>query len=180
MAHLRIPPVSVAALLALSVAVGAPISGSFASATSASTVPLCGGTNFLGGWVGQNGAFGTSIYDLAFINDTHKTCRLSGYPTIQGYRNGHEYHLTAGHLRNQIFDLLPTVVAPRMSGEMVLTTSASCNALNSGNRTAINSVIAKNTYAVSIEFPHSPDPIFIDGLSIDVACGLNITGVGWR
>lgn len=134
----------------------------------------------MGGWVGQNGATGTSIYNLAFINDTHKTCRLAGYPTIQGYRNGREYHLAVGHLKGQLFDLLPTVVAPRMSGEMDLTTSASCNALNSGNRTAVKNIIAKNTYSVSIEFPHSTYPIFIDGLSIDVACGLNITGVGWR
>jgi hypothetical protein len=179
-AHLRLPRVGVAALLALGVAVLIPTSGPFASEASASEIPLCGGQNFLGGWVGQNGATGTLIINLAFINDGHHTCRLAGYPTIQGYRNGHEYHLEAGHLKNQPFDILPTVVSPRMSGEMVLTTSESCNALNSGNRAAINRVIAKNTYSVSVEFPHSSDPIFIDGLSIDVACSLNITGLGWR
>jgi hypothetical protein len=65
--------------------------------------------------------------DLAFINDGHKTCRLAGYPTIQGYRNGREYQLAAGHLKNQPFDFSPTIVAPRMSTEMVLTTSAVCN-----------------------------------------------------
>lgn len=180
MTHLRCPRVGVAALMALSLAVGIQISGSLTGVASASTIPLCGGTNFLGGWVGQNGATGISIIDLAFINDGHKTCRLAGYPTIQGYRNGREFPLVAGHLKNQLFDILPTIVAPRMSGEMVLTTSASCNGLNSGSRTAIDRVIAENTYSVSIEFPHSNYPIFIDGLSIDVACSLNITGVGWR
>jgi Protein of unknown function (DUF4232) len=147
---------------------------------SAATLPLCRGNNFLGGWVGQNGATGTFIIDLAFINDGHSTCRLAGYPTIQGYRNGREYPLVAGHLKSQLFDILPTVVAPRMSGEMIVTTSASCNALNSGSRAAINTVIAHNTYSISVTFPHSRYPIFIDGLSVDVACGLNITGVGWR
>lgn len=180
MKQLRLARAGIAALMGLGLAVGIPISGSFASVASASTIPPCDGNNFLGGWVGQNGATGTLIIDLAFINDGHSTCRLAGYPTIQGYRNGREFHLVAGHLKGQLFDVLPTVVAPRMSGEMVLTTSASCNALNTGSRTAINRVIAKNTYSVSIEFPHSNYPIFIEGLSIDVACSLNVTEVGWR
>lgn len=180
MTHLRLSRLALAALMAVCVAVGVPIFDSLTIAASASTAPPCGGKNFLGGWVGQNGATGTLIYDLAFINDGHGTCRLAGYPTIQGYRNGHEYRLAAGHLKSQLFDILPTVVAPRMSGEMVLTTSESCNALNGGNRTVINKVIANNTYSVSIEFPYSKEPIFIDGLNIDVACSLNISGVGWR
>ena len=154
--------------------------GSTANVSSGATIPVCGGGNFVGGWVGRNGATGTSIMDLAFINDGHNTCRLTGYPTIQGYRNGREYTLAAGHLKDQPFDISPTIVAPRMSAEMVLTSSASCNALNTGNQTAIKKVIAKNTYTVSVKFPHSNDAIYIYGLSIDVACGLNITELGWR
>jgi hypothetical protein len=147
---------------------------------SASTMPRCSGSDFVGGWVGKNGATGTSIFDLAFINEGHGTCRLAGYPTIQGYRNGREYPLAAGHLKSQEFDISPTNVAPRMSAEMVVTTEGLCNALNSGNQTAIKKVIAKNTYTLSIKFPDSNDPIYIYGLSIDVACGLNVTGLGWR
>jgi hypothetical protein len=154
--------------------------GGVANMTPASTIPFCGGENFVGGWVGQNGATGTSIEDLAFINDGHVTCRLAGYPTIQGYQNGLEYPLTAGHLKDQVFDISPTTLGPRMSAEMVLTTSASCNAMNSGNQTAIKKVIAKDTYTVSVKFPHSNDPISIYGLNVNVACGLNITGLGWR
>ena len=164
---------------ALWFAVGIPSLGlgSGANLASASTIPVCIGSNFMGGWVGKNGATGTSIFDLAFINVGHDTCRLAGYPTIQGYR---EYPLSAGHLKDQPFDISATIVAPRMSGEMVLTTEALCNALNTGNQTAIKKVITNHTYTVSVKFPHSNDPIYIYGLSIDVACGLNITGLGWR
>lgn len=163
-------------------AFGVPSLGveSIANVSSAATVPVCGGGNFVGGWVGRNGATGTSIMDLAFVNEGHNTCRLSGYPTVQGYRNGREYPLAVGHLKGQLFDISPTIVGPRMSAEMVLTTSDSCNALNTGNQTQINKVIAKNTYTVSVKFPHSNDPIDIYGLNIDVACGLNVTELGWR
>ena len=182
---MRFPKVRLSAVFAASalwLVVGIPSLGSGSSAhlASASTIPLCIGNNFVGGWVGANGAGGTSIFDLAFINEGHATCRLTGYPTIQGYRNTREYPLIAGHMKDQPFNISPTIVAPRMSGEMVLTTSALCEALNSGNRTAINKVIATNTYTVSVKFPHSNDPINIYGLSVDVACGLDITQVGWR
>jgi hypothetical protein len=33
---------------------------------------------------------------------------------------------------------------------------------------------------VGVKFPHSNDEIYIYGLSVDVACGLNITQLGWR
>jgi hypothetical protein len=172
---------AVFAAAALWLVVGVPSLGSGSSAlASGSTTPLCSGNNFVGGWVGVNGAGGTSIFDLAFINEGHAACRLTGYPTIQGYRNSREYPLVAGHVKDSPFDISPTIVAPRMSGEMVLTTSALCDALNSGNRTAIKEVIAKDTYTVSVKFPHSNDPIYIYGLSVDVACGLDITQVGWR
>jgi len=147
---------------------------------SAATVPLCSGNNFVGGWVGTNGAGGTSFFDVAFINEGQTTCRLTGYPTIQGYRNNREYPLTAAHMKDSVFDIAPTVVAPRMSGEIILATSAFCDALNTGSHAAIQKIIVKNTYTVSIKFPHFNDPISVDGLRIDVACGLDITQVGWR
>ncbi|HUY42652.1 MAG TPA: DUF4232 domain-containing protein [Acidimicrobiales bacterium] len=182
---MRFPKVRLSAVFAASalwLVVGIPSLGLGISANlaSASTIPLCGGNNFVGGWVGVNGAGGTSIFDIAFINEGHNTCRLTGYPTIQGYRNTREYSLAVGHMKDSPFGISSTIVAPRMSAEMVLTTSALCDALNSGSRTAIEKVIAKNTYTVSVKFPHSNDPIYIYGLSIDVACGLNSTQVGWR
>jgi hypothetical protein len=155
-------------------------SGSSANLASASTIPLCNGNNFEGGWVGANGAGGLSIFHIAFINEGHATCRLTGYPTIQGYRNTREYPLVVEHMKDQPFNISSAIVAPRMSGEMVLTTSALCDALNTGSHTAIKKVIAKNTYTVSVRFPHSNYPIYIYGLSVDVACGLGITQLGWR
>jgi hypothetical protein len=173
---------TVSVLSVASVALGAPTHGLGNSQViaAASSLPVCNGDNFWGAWVGKNGATGTVIYDVAFINDGRSSCRLGGYPTIRGYRNGHEYALKAGHLKGQPFDLSSTIVAPRMSGEMVLTTQDECNALNTGGQAKIQSVISDNSYSVSVTFPHSTGTVFINGLVLDVACGLNITNVGWR
>jgi len=167
---------------AISMMLGTPSinQGGGANKASASTIRLCNGSNFVGGWVGAEGAGGLSIFDIGFINEGHETCRLAGYPTIQGYKNGREYLLMTKHVTNHTFAISSTIVAPRMSGEMVITTSALCDALNTGSRTTIKKVIAKDTYTVGVKFPHSNDEIYIYGLSVDVACGLNITQLGWR
>lgn len=153
---------------------------SSANLAFASTSRPCNGNYFVGAWTGVNGAEGTSIFDLAFINEGGVSCRLSGYPTIQGYRSNREYRLSAEHVRDNTFDISPTIVAPRMSGEMVITTSALCDALNTGSRAELQQVVAKNTYTISVKFPHSYHTIYIYGLRIDVACGLEVTQLGWR
>jgi hypothetical protein len=182
---MRRPYLKLSAVIAasgLSLVFGFPPLGSESHTLAASgvTVPFCSGSNFVGGWVSTNGAGGMSFFEVAFINEGNTTCRLTGYPTIQGYRNNREYPLTVGHMGDSLFDIVPTVVAPRMSGEMVLATSAFCDALNTGSHAAIQKTIVKNTYTVSVKFPHFNDPISIDGLRVDVACGLDITQVGWR
>ena len=173
---------AVTSISVLSFAFGIPSldSGSNAVMASAAAIPSCSGNNFWGAWVGKNGATGTMIYEVAFINDGHTTCRLTGYPTIQGYRDGRKYSLAAGHLKDKLFNLTPTIVAPRMSGEMVFTTEDLCNALNTGGQTKIKRVISENSYTVSVTFPHSHDPVYVNGLTLDVACGLETTGLGWR
>lgn len=102
MSHGSIRIFVVTMLLSLSYALGVPtvIAGSGASA-SASSVAACSGNDFWGGWVGQNGAAGTIIYNIAFINDGRTSCRLAGIPTVQGYKNGREYPLNAGHVKGQ-------------------------------------------------------------------------------
>ncbi len=171
--------ISTVCALVIVIAVPSFTIAGLSNAAFASNVPRCGGVNFVGGWVGKNGATGTSIFELAFVNDGHLTCRLAGYPTIQGYRNGHQYPLKTGHLKGAIFLVHPTVVRPQMSAEMVVTTSGLCPALNSGNRANINKVIADNTYTLSVKFPESNTAIPIYGLDVDVACGLNVTALGW-
>lgn len=68
-----------------------------------------------------------------------------------------------------------------MSGLLLRSTSDGCNALNVGGRPRIRKVIAKDTYTnVSIELPNSSDEIAINGLSVDIACGLEVSQLGWR
>lgn len=164
----------------MSFCAGVSNSGLWSGSASASTFSTCAGNNFWGGWVGKNGAGGTSIFQVAFVNHGKNTCELSGYPKVQGYRNGHEFELAPSRLKSKLFNLAPTIVASRMSGEMYFTTSSSCNALNSGGRTAIEKAIADNTYSISVTFPLSNQKVYIYGLKLDLACGFSVTNLGWK
>jgi Protein of unknown function (DUF4232) len=180
---LRLPRVCVATLMALCLAAGVPISGYFANATlaSAASIPACSGANFWGGYVGSNGEAGSVTYTVALINDGHTTCRLSGYPTVDGYKNGHEYSLSNGHLKDAPYHITATNLAPRMSGVLVLMTAVDCNALNTGGQTSIQKETIAHTYEnISIEFPNSTDRVYINGIDIDEACGLTSTQLGWQ
>lgn len=178
----RLSRLCIAALTTLCLT-GIPVSSCFTTATSASavSVPACSGANFWGGYVGSNGEAGSLVYTVAFINAGHTTCRLSGYPTVRGYKNGHEYSLKAGHLNDGPFDIMPTILAPQMSGALVLMTATDCNALNAGGQRSIQKDTVSHTYRdISIEFPKSTDQIYINGIDIDVACGLSSTQLGWQ
>jgi hypothetical protein len=174
--------VSVIAGSVFLLAVGLPFLGTVSGEppAAATSVPSCRGNDFLGAWVGKNGATGTSIFQVAFINNGPAACRLAGYPTIQGYRNGRQYPLKAEDIEGQEFQLSPTIVARRMSGEMFITTSALCNPLNTGGQSTIKKEIARTTYSVSVKFPHSDYPVDVYGLHLTIACSLDITQLGWR
>jgi hypothetical protein len=164
-------------------AVGLPMIGVGASASYASHAQPapCSGTNLWAGLVGSNGAGGTSFYNIAFINVGHTSCRLFGYPKIEGTRGNVTHELPAVHENVADVNLAPTVLAPRMAGELMLATGSECNALNTGGRIKINKVITANTYTFfTFDLPNSAGSVIVQGLSLDTACGLDISQLGWR
>jgi hypothetical protein len=171
------------ALVAVGLAVGLPVLSFGANESSASPVQPapCSGKSLSAGLVGSNGAGGTSFYDIALINVGRTSCRLSGYPKIEGTKGDETHELPTVHENVADLNIAPTILAPRMAGEIVLATDSECNALNSGGRVKITKAIAANTYTfLTFDLPDSAGSVIVQGLSLDVACGLGISQLGWK
>ncbi len=63
----------------------------------------------------------------------------------------------------------------------MLATGSLCNALNTGGRVKIQKVIAANTYTfLTFDLPDSAGSVIVQGLSLDIACGLGVSQLGWK
>lgn len=179
----RMIRVTLRSVLAVSIlAVGVPmIEGSVAASASTSHVAPCKGSNLWGAYVGYGAATGHFIYTIALVNVGHTTCKLSGYPTMQGRRGTRNFPLSISKHGTFAGDLPSTVLRPRMSGELLLSTADDCNALNTGGTSKIKQVMAAKTYTnVTIELPNSRGNVYVTGITIDIACGLGVSQLGWR
>ncbi len=171
------------ALTAFCFAVGVPMTSAGTSVASASTphVAPCKGDDLWGAYVGTGAATQNFIYTIALINVGHTTCELSSYPKIQGIRDNRTYTLHVTKHGTFAGDLPSTVLSPRMSGELLLSTADYCNALNTGGATKIDKVAAANTYTnLTIELPNSAGDVYLFGFKVDVACGLEVSQLGWK
>jgi hypothetical protein len=151
-----------------------------AAATHPSTIAPCSGNDFWAGLVGSSGASGSTFYSVAIINTGHAACRLAGYPTFHGHKGNRVFSIPAQHLSDQSFGISPTILLWRTSGELILATSEVCNALILGGHAKIKKVMSENTYSnISITFPKSRIQVYVAGIVLDVACGLDTTELGW-
>jgi len=170
-------------LTAFCIVVGVPMMSVETSVASSSTphVAPCKGGNLWGAYLGYGAATGHFIYTIALINVAHTTCKLSGYPKIQGIRDKRTYTLHVSKHGTFAGNIPSTVLSPRMSGELLLSTADDCNALNTGGTTKIDKVAAANTYTIlTIELPNSTGVVNVTGIKVDIACGLEISQLGWR
>jgi len=153
--------------------------GTPASATNRH-VPLCTGTDLLGAYAGYGATTGNFIYDVILINVSHTSCRLYGYPSVQGMKGNRSYTLHVSKHGTFAGNLLPTKLSPRMSGRLLLSTADNCNALNIGGTSQIERVAAAHTYShLTIKLRGSAVEVDIPGLMIDIACGLEVSQMGW-
>ena len=160
---------------------GATLTSTDTQASAAnSQVPLCTGSNLLGAYAGYGAATGNFIYDVLLINVGHHSCRLKGYPTVQGKKDNRTFTLPISKHGTFAGNLLPTELSPRMSGRLLISTADNCNALNVGTTATINRVAAAHTYSdVSIKLTGSALEVDIPGLIFDIACGLEVSQMGW-
>jgi hypothetical protein len=151
------------------------------SGASASTVAPCASDQLWAAYLNTAGATGNLIYSFVFINIGSNSCRLAGYPTVRGYKDNHVYPLRITQHGTFAGNLSPTVLKPRETGELLISTSDFCNALNIGGQTKIRRIEAKDTYTgLEIDGPNRSWSQTLSGFSIDIACGLEVSQLGWR
>jgi hypothetical protein len=163
--------------------VALPLTGFGDSLAAASTnrVAPCQGSKLWGAYVATGAATGNFIYTIALINVGDTTCRLDGYPRIRGVRDGRTFTLRISKHGTFAGNLSPTTLSPRMSGELLLSVADNCNALNTGGTAKINRVAAENTYSdLTIELPGSAGDVDVTGFNVDIACGLEVSRLGWN
>lgn len=151
-----------------------------ASAVTSPVAP-CQGSQLWGAYISTGAATGNYIYNIALINVGHTTCRLSGYPEIQGVREGHTYNLHVAKHGTFAGNLAPTILTPRMSGELILSTADNCNSLNTGGIAKIDKIAAANTYSnLTLKLPDAAGNVYLSGFKVDIACGLDVSRLGWK
>ena len=166
--------------MCLSVAAPMATLSDSSAVASAGRIALCRGNNLWGAYAGTGAATGNFIYNIALINVGHTTCRLTGYPQIQGVKDGRTYTLPISKHGTFAGNLTSTVLSPRMSGELLLSVADNCDALNTGSRRAINQVAAANTYTdLTIKLPGATGDVYVTGFKVDIACGLEVSRLGW-
>jgi hypothetical protein len=100
---------------------------------------------------------------------------------MQGMKGNRTFTLPISKHGTFAGNLPSTVLSPRMSGELLLSTADNCNALNTGGITKINEVAAADTYTnLTIELPNSDGDVYLSGFKVDIACGLEVSQLGWK
>jgi hypothetical protein len=177
MSHRR-REVVIRSTLALSLLLAAIILTPFASVQPAlgSTkdgVHACIGRDLVGTFASSEGYAGGGIITFAVVNIGPSACRLGGYPKLLGIRSGHEYAIVnVGH-GTQDVSLRPAILAPRMSGALILDTPLGCNA-------NVSPAPATDQYSgVVFVLPLGDGHVAVDGVHLYVPCGLGESRLGW-
>jgi hypothetical protein len=144
-----------------------------ASGSTKSAIQSCSGRNLVGAYAYSEGYAGGGLITFAVVNVGPSACRLGGYPKLLGIRNGHEYAFAdVGH-GTQDVGLRPAILAPRMSGALILDTPLGCNA----NVTQASAIYKYS--GLVIDLPLGNGHIVIDGVHLYVPCGLGESQLGW-
>ncbi len=138
-----------------------------AFSSTKSAVSPCIGTNLVGAFAYSNVYAGGALITVAVVNVGQSACRLGGYPKLLGIRGGHEYAFKDVRRGTQDVSLRPAILAPRVSGALILDIVTGCNANVSPTP------VADQYTGVTVVLPGS------NGTQLDVPCGLGESQLGW-
>jgi hypothetical protein len=170
-AHVRLGLVQSLLLAALVVIPLGPAQPAFGSTKS--SVQACTGTNVTGAFAYSNIYAGGALITIAVVNVGTRTCQLGGYPKLMGIRGGHEYALANVSHGTQDVSLEPAILAPRMSGALILDTSLGCNA------NVYPYPVSDQYTGVVIVLTHDNGHVKVVGVPLYVPCGLGESQLGW-
>ena len=178
--HLRIAASVATLTLACGVSSLALAGGAFGQVSksqSTGAIPPCRSAHLAGVFVRTGAAAGSLGSMIGIVNVGTVACRLGGYPGLEGVRDHHLFHLRITEHGTFAGNLDSTVLAPRVTGGLIIRTVDACNALNNPNRCA---VAAAHTYTtLYVELPDHHGAVAVFGGSIDTACGLQVSRLGW-
>jgi hypothetical protein len=127
----------------------------------------------IGAFAHSNGYAGGGIITIVVVNVGTSTCRLGGYPQLLGIRDGHEYAFTKVDHGTQDVNLETAILAPRMSGALILDTSDGCNA------NVYPYPVLDQYTGVVILLPHDNGRVKVAGVPLYVPCGIGESQLGW-
>jgi hypothetical protein len=158
-----------------------PISGRADASAVPNFPPLCSSKNI---WAANGGISGAMMHEydwIVFVNLGRTSCRLAGYPVIQGKGIHGFVRLNPIHDATVSGTFKPTELAPRMAGEMVIATDSSCGLINSANYKRNLRIESEHTYTeLYLYLPGGKGSVLVSGLNLDIACGMVIGPLGWR
>lgn len=116
------------------------------------------------------------------LTNTGPTCRLSGYPDLEGETTTRRWQPLRVHKVGTDFgDLNAANIGPGRSGLLLLGTSGACNALNTSSQSQVAATERAFTYrAIRILLPRHQGVVDVNGVSLDVVCGLDESHLGLR
>ena len=144
-----------------------------ATATDVS-VPPCQGSNLVGTFVANQVGTGHIVTTIAITNVGRQACGLGGYPTLMGLRGSKKYKLRVTGHGTYGGNLLPTRLAPRMSGALIVSTGDLCGP-------TYGVIPPSQMYtAMIVVLPKNEGSVQVLGVPFDTTCGVYVSQLGWR
>jgi hypothetical protein len=150
------------------------------SAHAAASISTCGSRELVGFYAGGGAAAGNDASNIGIVNVGTSTCRLAGYPGIIGIRDGHEFRLRGVAHGTFFGNLEPTVLAPRMTGALVLGTETACVAVNRPGPGPTAYLAAHSYVGLVIVLPDHTGYVRVPSVQFENGCTLYETRLGWR
>src|ERR1017187_8059921 len=143
-------------------------------ANATSVVPSCEGSNLVGAFVRNQVATGHVVTTIAVTNVGTATCKLGGYPHLDGLRGERKFSLRVTAHGTYGGNLRPTTLAPRMSGAVIIGTGDLCGP-------GYGVALPGHSYSgLILILPNNEGYFTVPGVTLDTSCGLAESQLGWR
>jgi hypothetical protein len=151
--------------------VGARTTGAHAAGVIA---PACSGSNLVGAFVSNQAGTGHVVTTIAITNVGPAACTLGGYPGIVGLHGNEKTKLYGIAHGTYGGNLRPAILAPRMSGALIIGTGDLCAPY-------YGVPPAGHSYSgLIVVLPKDKGVVLVLGVTLDTTCYLTESQLGWR
>jgi len=134
----------------------------------------CSGSNLVGALVSKQVVTGHEVTTIAVTNVGSSACSLRGYPGLVGLKGSERRKLRVTKHGTYGGNLEPAVLAPRMSGALIIGTGDLCAPY-------YGVPPAGHTYSgLILVLPGNKGDVIVVGVAINTSCYLAESRLGWR